>query len=101
VNANVAVYRPRFAETLGRDVTVSGMTRAFEATFQYRLTDVFGRALAAGYGMASFGTSPIWGVFELRLADIPPATANVEVYLVSPRDGEVTDLVSIAVAVAR
>jgi hypothetical protein len=57
--------------------------------------------LADGYGTASFGTSPIWGVFELRLADIRPETANVEVFLRSPRDGEVTDLVSIAVTVAR
>jgi hypothetical protein len=101
VNANVAVYRPRFAETLGRDATLSGMTRAFEGTFEYRFTDLFGRALAAGYGTASFGTSPIWGAFELTLADIPPETANIEVFLRSPRDGEVTDLVSIAIAVAR
>lgn len=101
VNANVAVYRPRFAETLAREAIVSGMTRAFEATFEYRLTDVFGNVLATGFDMASFGTSPIWGVFEVTLAEIPSNTANLEVFLRSPRDGEVTDLVSIAVAVAR
>lgn len=101
VNANVAVYRPRFAETLGGDAVVSGMTRAFEATFQYRLTDVFGRALTGGHGMASFGTSPIWGLFEVRLGVIPSGTSSVEVFLRSPRDGEITDLVRVAVAAAR
>lgn len=101
VNANIAVYRPRFGEMLGLDATVSGMTRAFEGTFEYRLTDVFGRALSTGYDTASFGTSPIWGLFEARLAEIPSTTANLEVFLRSPRDGDVTDLVSIPIAVAR
>jgi Immunoglobulin-like domain of bacterial spore germination len=98
VNANVAVYRPRFAETLGANTVLSGMTRAFEATFQYRFTDVFGGPLSQGYGMASFGTSPIWGVFDVKLGAIPSGTSNVEVFLRSPRDGEITDLVSIAVS---
>jgi len=79
---------------------LSGMTRAFEATFQYRFTDVFGRALGEGYGMASFGTSPIWGAFDLKLGRVPPDTSNIEVFLRSPRDGEITDLVSIAVTPA-
>jgi len=100
VNANVAVYRPRFGETLGQDAVVSGMTRAFEATFEYRLTDVFGRTLSTGFGMASYGTSPIWGAFEVRLGAIPSGTSNIEVFLRSPRDGEITDLVSIAVGAA-
>lgn len=98
VNANVAVYRPRFAETLGAKAVLSGMTRAFEATFQYRFTDVFGGPLLEEYGMASFGTSPIWGVFDVKLGAIPSGTSNVEVFLRSPRDGEITDLVSIAVS---
>jgi hypothetical protein len=101
VNANVAVYRPRFAETLGGDAVLSGMTRAFEATYQYRLTDVSGRPLSEGYGTASFGTSAIWGLFEVRLGAIPAGTSNVEVFLRSPRDGEITDLVSIAVGATR
>jgi hypothetical protein len=101
VNANVAVYRPRFSETLGPGAVVSGMTRAFEATFEYRLTDLFGHGLATGHGMASYGTSPIWGVFEFKLSQIPSNAANLEVFLRSPRDGEITDLVSIAIGVAR
>lgn len=100
VNANVAVYRPRFAEILSGDAVMSGMTRAFEATFEYRLTDVFGQPLARGYDMASFGTSPIWGLFEVKLGRVPSGTSNLEVFLRSPRDGEVTDLVSIAVVAA-
>jgi len=101
VNANVAVYRPRFAEALVADAVLSGMTRAFEATYQYRLTDLSGRSLSMGYGTASFGTSPIWGLFEVRLGALPAGTSNVEVFLRSPRDGEITDLVSIAVGAAR
>jgi hypothetical protein len=100
VNANVAVYRPWFAEPLAAGSVVSGMVRAFEATYEYRLTDVFGGALTGGSGMASYGTSPIWGLFEFPLSRIPPGTSNIEVFLRSPRDGEISDLVSIAVAIA-
>ncbi|MEX2047626.1 MAG: Gmad2 immunoglobulin-like domain-containing protein [Chloroflexota bacterium] len=100
VNANVAIYRPRFAEPLGASAVVNGMVRAFEATYEYRLTDVFGGPLTGGYGMASFGTSPIWGLFEFRLSSIPAGTSNVEVFLRSPRDGEISDLARVAVVVA-
>jgi len=100
VNANVAVYRPWFAEPLAAGAVVNGMVRAFEATYEYRLTDVFGGALTGGYGTASIGTSPIWGLFEVRLSSIPQGTSNVEVFLRSPRDGEISDLASIAVVIA-
>jgi hypothetical protein len=100
LNSNVAIYRPRFAEPLGAGAVVNGMVRAFEATYEYRITDVFGGLLTGGYGMASFGTSPIWGLFEFRLDSIPPGTSNVEVFLRSPRDGEISDLAGVAVVVA-
>jgi hypothetical protein len=100
VNANVAIYRPRFAEPLAAGAVVNGMVRAFEATYEYRLTDVFGASLTGGYGTASFGTSPIWGMFEFPLSSIPPGTSNVEVFLRSPRDGEISDLARVAVVVA-
>ena len=100
VNANVAIYRPQFAEPLRAGAVVNGMVRAFEATYEYRLTDVFGGVLAGGYGTASLGTSPIWGLFEFRLGSIPAGTSNVEVFLRSPRDGEISELASIAVVVA-
>lgn len=100
VNANVAIYRPRFAEPLGAGAVVNGMVRAFEAAYEYRLTDVFGGVLTGGYGTASLGTSPIWGLFEFRLSSIPAGTSNVEVFLRSPRDGAISDLASVAVVVA-
>ena len=100
VNANVAIYRPHFAEPLGAGAVVNGMVRAFEAAYEYRLTDVFGGVLSGGYGTASLGTSPIWGLFEFRLSSIPAGTSNVEVFLRSPRDGEISDLAQVAVVVA-
>lgn len=96
VNSNVAVYRPLFnTGPVGGRLSVSGMARAFEASYEYRLTDTLGAVLARGHGMASYGTSPIWGAFDLEIADVPERARNLEVFLRSPRDGEITDLVSV------
>jgi hypothetical protein len=99
VNSNVAVYQPVFGAKVAPNFTLSGMTRAFEATFQYRFTDVFGNALAGSYGTASFGTSAVWGAFEMNLPNVPAGASNIQVFLRSPRDGEITDLVTVPIAI--
>lgn len=101
VSDNIAVYEPRFSEQIGTGAKLSGATRAFEAAFEYRLSDIFGEPLGGGHGMASFGTSAVWGLFDLALGEIPANTANVEVLQRSPRDGEISDLVRVSVIAAR
>jgi len=101
VNANVAVYEPIFGAQIAPGFTLAGMTRAFEGTFEYRYTDVYGKPLGGGYDMASFGTSAIWGAFELKIPNVPAGASNVQVFLRSPRDGEITDLVNVPVALKR
>jgi spore germination protein GerM len=101
VSDNIAVYEPRFSEQVGPGAKLSGATRAFEAAFEYRFSDIFGEPLGGGYGMASYGTSAIWGLFDLALGEIPANTANVEVLQRSPRDGEISDIVRVSVIVAR
>lgn len=101
VSDNIAVYQPRFSEQLRSGAKLSGATRAFEATFEYRFSDIVREPLGGGHGMASFGTSAIWGVFEVPLEEVPANTANVEVLLRSPRDGEISDIVWVPVIVAR
>ena len=98
VNANVAVYKPAFGAKVAPGFALSGMTRAFEATFQYRFTDIYGNPLGGSHGTASFGTSAIWGAFEMKIPTVPAEASNIQVFLRSPRDGEVTDLVNIPIA---
>lgn len=98
VNANVAVYKPAFGAKAAPGFMLSGMTRAFEATFQYRFTDVYGNPLGGSYGTASFGTSAIWGAFEMTIPNVPAEASNIQVFLRSPRDGEITDLVNVPLA---
>ena len=97
VSDNTAVYEPRFSERVGSGTKLTGATRAFEAAFEYRFSDIFEEPLGGGHGMASFGTSAIWGLFDLTLGEIPANTANVEVLQRSPRDGEISDIVRVSV----
>lgn len=99
VNANVAVYKPIFGATIAPGFTLTGMTRAFEATFQYRYADIYGNPLGGSYGTASFGTSAIWGAFEMKIPDVPAGASSLQVFLRSPRDGEITDLVNVPIAI--
>ena len=95
VNANVAVYAPRFAQKAAGTLKLTGMARAFEATYGYRFTDSLGHPLATDFGTASFGTSAVWGVFDKTIANVPANAANLEVFLTSPKDGATTDLVTV------
>lgn len=101
VSDNIAVYEPRFSEHVGSGAKLSGATRAFEAAFEYRFSDIFGEPLGGGHGMASYGTSAVWGLFDLSLGEIPAKTANVEVLQRSPRDGEISDIVRVSIIAAR
>lgn len=101
VSDNIAVYEPRFGERIGSGAKLSGATRAFEAAFEYRFSDLFGDSLGGGHGMASYGTSAIWGLFDLALGEIPAGSANIEVLQRSPRDGEISESVRVSIIAAR
>jgi hypothetical protein len=75
------------------------MTRAFEGTFQYRYADVYGNPLGGSFSTASFGTSAIWGAFEVKIPVVPAGASSIQVFLRSPRDGAITDLVNVPIAI--
>ena len=96
ISDTVAVYSPRAGDT-GRQFTLSGLSRTFEATTAWRVVDSAKRVLASGFTQASLGTSAVWGSFQTSIVLPASITGNVtlEVYWPSPRDGADTGLVQI------
>jgi hypothetical protein len=100
ISDTVAVYSPKPGDT-GRQFTVSGISRTFEATTAWRVVDSARRILAEGTTTASLGTSAIWGTYQVAVQ--LPATVSgnltLEVYWASPRDGADTGLVQVPLVV--
>jgi Immunoglobulin-like domain of bacterial spore germination/Sporulation and spore germination len=96
----VAVYSPKPGDT-GRQFTVSGLSRTFEATTAWRVVDSARRVLAEGHTTASRGTSAVWGTYQISVQLPASASGNVtlEVYWASPRDGADTGLVHVPLIV--
>jgi hypothetical protein len=96
----VAVYSPKPGDA-GRQFTVSGLSRTFEATTAWRVVDSAGRVLAQGTTTASRGTSAVWGTYQISVQLPASASGNVtlEVYWASPRDGADTGLVHVPLVV--
>ena len=96
ISDTVAVYSPKAGDT-GREFTVSGLSRTFEATTSWRVVDAARRVLASGFTQASLGTSAVWGTFQTSIVIPASSTGNVtlEVYWQSPRDGTDTGLVQV------
>jgi len=96
INKTIAVYAPKPGDT-GRQFTVSGLSRTFEATTAWRVVDAAKRVVASGNTTASRGTSAVWGTYQISVQ--LPATANgnvtLEVYWASPRDGSDMDVVQV------
>jgi hypothetical protein len=92
----VAVYSPKPGDA-GRQFTVSGLSRTFEATTAWRVVDSARRVLAEGHTTASRGTSAVWGTYQISVQLPANASGNVtlEVYWASPRDGADTGLVQV------
>jgi hypothetical protein len=100
ISDTVAVYSPKAGDT-GREFTVSGLSRTFEATTSWRVVDAARRVLASGFTQASLGTSAAWGTFQTSIVIPASSTGSVtlEVYWASPRDGADTGLVQIPLTV--
>jgi hypothetical protein len=96
----VAVYSPKPGDS-GRQFTVSGLSRTYEATTQWRVVDSARRELATGFTTASRGTSAVWGTYQFSVQLPASVSGNVtlEVYWGSPRDGADTGLVQVPLTV--
>jgi immunoglobulin-like protein involved in spore germination len=88
-DGNTAVYQPTPSAEVARTFHLGGAARAFEATYLWRVRDTNGTVVAGAPGVASIGTSALWGAFDVDVT--LPATvsgnATLEVYQVSPKDG--------------
>jgi len=85
---NTVLVQPRDGESVGDPFTVSGYSRAFEASNSIYLLGPSGEVLAQETVMGN-DWSETWGYFETRL-DMPPALANggtLQVGMFSARDG--------------
>lgn len=99
VSANIALYQPPFGARVRQGGLVSGMIRAFEARYEYRITDASGRVLVDEFATASLGTAEMWGSFSLPLPPLPTGNVSLEILLRSPKDGEVSESVFTSLAV--
>ena len=96
----VAVYSPKPGD-IGRQFTVTGLSRTYEATTQWRVVDSARREVASGFTTASRGTSAVWGTYQISVQLPATVSGNVtlEVYWGSPRDGSEVGLVQVPLTV--
>lgn len=96
-DGNTAVYQPAPNADVARTFHLSGAARAFEATYLWRVRDTNGTVVAGAPGVASIGTSALWGSFDVDVA-LPASisgNATLEVYQVSPKDGSEVSQVTV------
>jgi germination protein M len=88
----IFVDRPAWGGVLANPARVTGLANTFEATFQVRIADGNGRALAQGPVMATCGTG-CWGTFDVTIPyDIPAAGwGTLQVFEFSEADGSVVN----------
>ena len=100
ISDTVVVYSPKPGDS-GRQFTVSGLSRTFEATTHWRVVDSARRELAKGFTTASRGTSAVWGTYQFSVQLPATVSGNVtlEVFWASPRDGADTGLVQVPLTV--
>jgi hypothetical protein len=112
ISDTVAVYSPAptasgagatvgIQTSIGRQFTVSGLSRTYEATTAWRVVDSTRRVIAQGFTTASRGTSAVWGTYQFAV-QLPATTignVTLEVYWASPRDGSEVDVVQVPLAV--
>jgi hypothetical protein len=112
ISDTVAVYQPApmtpqggaivgSQASIGRQFTVSGLSRTFEATTAWRVVDSATRVVASGFTTASRGTSAVWGTYQISVQLPASVSGNVtlEVYWGSPRDGSDMGLVQVPLTV--
>jgi hypothetical protein len=85
--AMVSVEAPTYGGTAANPMTVTGVAAAFEATFEYSLTDNEGLIIAEGFAMTDNGVG--WGDFDFTIDyDIDtPQLGHLVVWITSAEDG--------------
>jgi spore germination protein GerM len=85
--AMVSVESPTYGGTAANPMTVTGVAAAFEATFEYALTDNEGLIIAEGFAMTDNGVG--WGNFDFTIDyDIDtPQLGHLIVWITSAEDG--------------
>ncbi len=85
--AMVSVESPTYGGTAANPMTVTGVAAAFEATFEYALTDNEGLIIAEGFAMTDEGVG--WGDFDFTIDyDIDtPQLGHLIVWITSAEDG--------------
>ncbi len=88
-DGSTVIYSPAPGSSVDRTFRVTGVVRAFEAAFVWRVKDARGGAIANGHGTATIGTSPVWGGYDVEVSLPANVSGNVtlEVFQGSPRDG--------------
>lgn len=88
----IFVDRPAWGGVLANPARVTGLANTFEATFQVRIANEAGRALASGPVMATCGTG-CWGTFDVTISyDVASAGwGTLQVYELSAKDGSVVN----------
>ena len=112
VSDRIAVYSPasmvRFElvagstppPPLGRQITVSGLARTFEANVVWRVKQGT-RTVAEGHATASEGTSEVWGSFSTQVT-LPASVrgqVTLEAFEASARDGTPVGLVEVPLVI--
>jgi germination protein M len=89
----IFVDRPAWGGVLGNPARLVGVANVFEATFQVRILDAAGRALAAGPVTASCGTG-CWGTFDVTIQYTvgKAGWGTLQVFEPSAKDGSRTNL---------
>ena len=89
----IFVDRPAWGGVLANPARVTGLANTFEATFQVRIADGNGRALAQGPVTATCGTG-CWGTFDVTIqySVASAGWGTLQVYELSAKDGSVVNL---------
>jgi hypothetical protein len=97
----ITVARPLANSRVRSPLMISGDASVFEAALNWRITDSAGRVIASGHTTASAG-APARGAYSITATFTPPASdivGIVEVYELSPRDGQIDEIVRVPVTI--
>jgi immunoglobulin-like protein involved in spore germination len=99
---SIVVKQPLANSHVHSPLTISGDASVFEANLSWEVTDTAGRVLAKGFTTASAG-APERGTFSITATYAEPSSeviAFAEVYTVSPRDGNIDEIVRVPIVLA-
>jgi len=99
---SIVVKQPLANSRVHSPLTIAGDASVFEANLSWQVTDTAGRVLAKGFTTASAG-APERGTFSVVATYADPsseAIAFAEVYTVSPRDGNIDEIVRVPIVLA-